>query len=655
MTRTTAISACPLDCFGVCSFSISSENGQIIALEPNGDHPVTGRLICSKGRSHLTRMNHPDRILEPMRKVSDGWETVSWETAMAFLADKITTCLVADGHHSIASYMGGGAAGKLKGAMELFFRHLGGGTVFTGGLCWSAGIKAQTLDFGSVASHAPEDLMNARTLIFWGKNPADTHFHLLPWVNKARKNGCQVILIDPVISSTASLANRVIRPLPGTDWALALAVIQRILELGIEKPDASMMIGKTQPDLLKSIKAMDSALLLDYCGVSEEELHILADAYGFHMPCATYMGYGMQRYEHGGASIRLIDLLAFLTGQIGISGGGVNYANKVNSGMFDWSWAEPSSPVNERAFQQGNFGPHLLNASEPAVKLLFIACGNPAVQAPDSTAVAQALEAVETVVVIDHFITDTAALADWILPATYFLEEEDLISSGMWNSTIHYTPQLAKPRGQARSELRIFSELAQRLKLPEFPQLDEAQWIERLILPLNDKGITLDHLKENGWILSPNRQEVPWQDQTFMTEDGLFNPIPLETVETVFASMKKAPPADTLPLISFHRRSSINSQHTRDLNETFPEAMLHPDTAEHFGILSGDRLTLSNASGDLETVAVTVTTIRPGIIALKQGAWKYEGQCINNLAPSGVSDIGEMALLNAIRVKITKH
>lgn len=654
MSRTIAISACPLDCFGVCSFKVTCENGRVVALEPDDTHPTTGKLICSKGRSHIERMNDPERLLEPLRRTPTGWETISWDTALDHIAEKIRVCLATEGHHAIASYLGGGAAGKLKGAMDLFFRHLGGGTVFTGGLCWAAGIEAQTRDFGKVISHGPEDLLNARTLVFWGKNPADTHFHLMPWVTKARKNGCQVLLIDPVASATAGFADRVIRPLPGTDWALALAVIHRLRPLQSEGSESSTFFSALEPRLLELIDSLEPAQLLQQCDVSEAELQLLTEAYSLQTPCATYIGYGMQRYEHGGASVRLIDLLAYLAGQIGIPGGGASYANKVNSGLFDWSWAEPTVPPQARTFQQGNMGPQLANAADPPVKLMFIACANPAVQAPDSSAIAKGLQAVETVIVIDHFMTDTAALADYVLPATFFLEEEDVSTSGMWNSTLHYSPRLSEPRGHARSELWIFSELAKRLMLTEFPQLPETQWIERLLRPLAEKGIALEALQSQGWLPSPNQQTVPWQDQRFATADGTFTPIDAQTVEELIALLAAPVPAESLPLISFHRRDSINSQHRRGHDHTYPEIRLHPDTAQRFSLAQGELVRLSSGSGNIKVSIVLDHAVRPGVVAMKQGSWKYADQCLNVLTPSGVSDIGEMALLNAARVQIIK-
>lgn len=654
MKSTTAITACPLDCFGVCSFKVTCQDGEIIDLGPNTENPVTGNLICSKGRSHIARLNDPERVLEPLRRTADGWEPLSWDDALDFLTEKITAALETDGHHSIASYMGGGAAGKLKGVMELFFRHLGGGTVFSGGLCWSAGIAAQTADFGKVITHGPEDLLNARTLIFWGKNPADTHFHLLPWVTQARKNGCRVILVDPVSTATAGFADTVIRPLPGTDWALALAVIQSLLKAGLENQEAAAVIRAKEPLLFKHIEAVNPSLLLDYCGLTEEELRTLTDAYGRYQPCATYIGYGMQRHESGGSAVRLIDLLAYISGQIGIPGGGANYANKLNSDLFDWSWAEPGTPPEERHFQQGTMGPDLLKAANPPVRMLFIACGNPALQAPDSNAIAEAFKAIETVVVIDHFMTDTAMLADLILPATYFLEDEDLISSGMWNTTIHYTPQIVQPRGQSRSELRIFSALAERLGLQEFPQLSTGQWIQRLIRPLADRGVTLEQLKLRGWITSPNLVSIPWADQCFKTRDTRFNPIAAESVAGLIQVLPGNRSADTLPLISLHRRDSINSQHTRCLLPALPEALLHPDTAKQFDLLNGDMVKLANAYGSVSATVCVADAVRPGVVAMKQGSWKYEGEGVNTLSPSGVSDIGGQALLNAGCISITK-
>lgn len=652
MTKTT-ITACPLDCYGVCSFRVTTEEDRLMKLEPNTDNPVTGNLICSKGRSHLARRDHPERITEPLLRTADGWRPISWDEAMALMTDRIRDCLDTDGHHSIASYMGGGAAGKLKGAMELFFQHLGGGTVFTGGLCWSAGIAAQTLDFGKVVSHSPQDLEHASAIVLWGKNPADTHFHLMPHLVKARKRGARVLLIDPVASATAAFADTVISPAPGTDWALAAALIRRLLEVGALCASESKAVQEDDPELLKTLETLELQQLLDCCGITAAELDLLAEAYGGGSPCATYVGYGLQRYAAGGAAVRLIDLAAYLTGHIGRPGGGVSYANKVNSGLFDLSWAEPRMAPQPRILRQGCFGSDILEAVNPKVKLLFIACGNPALQMPDSQSVREALAAVETVVVIDHFMTDTAALADLVLPATYFLEEEDVISSGMWNGTIHYAPPAVLPRGQARSELRIFSELAARLQLAEFPQLPEAEWLQRLLKPMAPYGITLDSLIRDGWVHPPRQETVPWSHGCFQTPSGRFNPLPAAELKALADGLGTLEEG-SLPLISQHRRDSINSQHTGMHPDAYPVVRLHSSTAAGYGLNAGDAVVLEGNGSRLRATVEVNEAVRPGVAALTQGSWTYRNQNLNSLIPAGISDIGGQALINGGRVRLTK-
>ncbi len=652
MTKTT-ITACPLDCYGVCSFRVTTEGDRLLKLEPNTDHPVTGNLICSKGRSHLARRDHPERITEPRLRTADGWRPISWDEAMTLMTDRIRDCLNTDGHHSIASYMGGGAAGKLKGAMELFFQHLGGGTVFTGGLCWSAGIAAQTLDFGKVVSHSPQDLEHASAIVLWGKNPADTHFHLMPHLAKARTRGARVLLIDPVASATAAFADAVISPMPGTDWALAAALIRRLQDAGSLLVPEAQAVEKDVPGLLETLKGLELSQLLSWCGIAEAELDLLAAAYGAGGPCATYVGYGLQRYAAGGAAVRLIDLAAYLTGHIGRPGGGVSYANKVNSGLFDLGWAEPRRAPEPRRLRQGCFGSDILSAQDPPVRLLFIACGNPALQMPDSSAVHAALAQVETVVVIDHFMTDTAALADLVLPATYFLEEEDVISSGMWNGTIHYAPPAVPPRGQARSELRIFSELAARLQLAEFPQLPEDEWLRRLLKPAEALGITLEALRESGWVPSPRQEAVPWSQGCFQTPSGRFNPLPAAELKAL-ADGLGTPEEGSLPLISQHRRDSINSQHTGMHPDACPVVRLHGSTAAGFGLKAGDSVVLEGNGCRLSATVEISEAVRPGVAAMLQGGWRYRQQNLNGLIPSGFSDIGGQALINGGRVRLTK-
>lgn len=653
--KTTEVTACPLDCFGVCSFNVTIESNDLCAIEANSQHPLTGNIICTKGKSHIDRRNHPDRILRPMMRTAEGWKVMAWSDAMAFIADKTQYALRKHGHQSIAHYCGGGAAGKLKGIMELFFDHLGGGTSFAGGLCWSAGIKAQTLDFGNVLSHSPDDLAHADSIVFWGKNPADTHFHLMPSIAKARKNGCQVILIDPIKTATSSFADCVIQPVPGSDWALAAALIKAALEKDhFSTPEIRHFVSE-QNELLAALLSIDIATLLAHCGVTENELNILLNAYTQKSPCATFIGYGLQRHRWGGNTVRLIDLLVWLTHNIGIEGGGANYANKANGPLFDWSWAQPPFAPAPRLLRQGHFGHDLVNAAEPPVKVLFIAYGNPAVQTPDAESTVTAIADVDTVIVIDHFMTDTAQLADIVLPAAYFLEEEDIISSGMWNTSIHYAPKLVEPLGEARSEWEIFTELADMLNINSFPQLTGEQWLRKISAPMEAHGISFDTLKEKKWLPSPLAEAVPRKASADQGHIPSFNPLSAEDLNNMAASLNDAARENAYPMVTYHRRDSINSQHMKKVSEDLPVVRLHPSTAERESLVHGCFVVLHSGHHAIDAVVSVDESIRPNVLAVSEGGWRKDGYSLNDLTPRGETDIGGQALLNAAYIRIIKE
>jgi anaerobic selenocysteine-containing dehydrogenase len=628
----------------------------ILSIEGDPEHPLTKGILCSKGLGHLKRQTDPDRLEKPMLKTSEGFIAISWEDAMALMTERVNSALSEHGHKSIAGFTGGAAGGKLKDVMDLFLRHLGGGTQFSGGLCLSAGLEAQTLDFGNALGHSPFDLIHAKTIVLWGKNPADTHFHLLPFIQKAKDAGAKVILVDPVASSSKRFADVVIQPLPGTDWALAMAVIQSILKDDRVRVGLPSSVRTQYPELMEAIADFDTELLYQHCGIDEEAVTILAQAYGTQTPCATYLGYGLQRHHLGGTTVRLVDLLGVLSGQIGIPGGGVTYGNFVNKGLMDWSWAEPKAKSKARYLSLGSFGKELMAVSEPPVKVLFIACGNPATQMSDTRQAVEVLKGIETVVVMDHFMTDTAELADLVLPATTFLESEDVMASNMWNSTVHYMPQVISPRGEARTELQIFSELSARLGLNGFPQLMSSQWIQNLLKPLSKEGIDFHSLKVAGWLPSPRQQDVPWSDGQFKTVDGRYHPLSVADVNGLMAHLSETKNLADITFVTRHRIDSINSQHTLLQSKDLPKIHLHPSVMDDYGLDEGDTIDIISEHNYLKGIAVCDFDVRPGVAAALQGAWRNVfGQSVNDIIESGSSDLGGQVVLNATKVTLKKE
>ncbi len=224
--------ACPLDCFDACSLIASVENGRVVRIKGGRDHPLTRGMICSKGRQLLERLYHPHRLLSPFKKKGRGWSKISWDQAICEIADQLTTIKQDFGTRAVLHYADAGYGGIIKSVNELFFNCYGGVTVPRGSLCWGAGMAAQKYDFGAALGHSPDELGDANVIIIWGRNPADTNPHLIRYLHQARKKGAIVILIDPIRTATANLADIHLCVRPATDGALALGVANLIIERG---------------------------------------------------------------------------------------------------------------------------------------------------------------------------------------------------------------------------------------------------------------------------------------------------------------------------------------------------------------------------------------------------------------------------------------
>jgi anaerobic selenocysteine-containing dehydrogenase len=239
-------------------------------------------------------------------------------------------------------------------------------------------------------------------------------------------------------------------------------------------------------------------------------------------PTSVYMGLGMQRYQNGGNTIRLIDALVAISGNIGIAGGGANYANRQVGQSFAFEELTlASSRTKHRQFPIMKQAEEVLAAKDPGIQMIVVTCGNPLTQVPDSTVVTKAFSSVPTVVVIEQFMTDTAKLADYILPTTTVFEEEDFYYSSMYHHYVNYGPKLVEAPGEAKSDLWIWTQLAERLGFGEDFHFTRDQFFNMALQPLKEKGFTLEKLKERKTLELPVRM-IPWQEGKFNTPTGKF-------------------------------------------------------------------------------------------------------------------------------------
>lgn len=653
--------ACPLNCTDHCSLIVKTAEGQPIAVRPNPDQKITGHFLCPKGRDHVCRLRHPARLTRPLIRASGGGlQEIAWPEALDLFAARIREALERFGPLSILHFYDSGHGGILKNIESRFFSALGGCTVHRGGLCWSAGLDAQRYDFGESLAHDYADLPHSRLVLLWGRNPAATAPHLVPFIRRARDKGARIILIDPLRTATAALADEHIAVRPASDGALALAMAHVIVAEGAEDRAFLEAHSSGFPAFRELLREHPPERAARITGIPAADIARLAREYAGRRPAAILIGYGLQRHTNGGAAVRAIDALAALTGQIGIPGGGASYANRQVTRYMDHAFLEGKDLLPRRRFYpKPRLAAALEELRDPPVALFYCSRANPLSQVGHGGALRHALAKVPFKVVSDHFLTDTAAAADLVLPATFFLEEEDLYFTSMSHTYLNYGPRICDPPELCRSEYAVFQELAGMLEMEGFPGLPPERLLERIIRPLTARyGLTLADLKKGPTPL-PGASKVPWQDRRFHTPDGKFNfysrtaleegcdPLPFyrEPVELGDRSLKEQ--GYCYWFVTPHPARSIHSIHRLpggDWGKT-PRAYLHPDTARRERVRDGERITVSSVRGSITLAAAVSNRVPPGAVLVYEGWWRESGASVNDLTPDRLADLGSQAAL----------
>lgn len=661
--------ACPLNCWDVCGFKVTTEQGKVVKVAGDPDHPITQGKICGKGVMLAERANHAQRVLFPMKKINGGFEQISWEQALDEISNKMLHVKAEYGSTAVLHSHDYSNGGLLKNLDQRFFNCYGGITELVGNLCWGAGIEAQMVDFGNSYSHDPEDLQQSQTIVVWGRNVTSTNMHLYPYLKKAKERGATLIVIDPLATGITRLADEHIKVRPGMDGALALGIIKGILE---QEQEASSFIESHTYGFehFKSevIDALHFEDVLKWTEVTEQQLQRLTEAYTLGKPTSTLMGLGLQRYSNGGNTIRAIDALVAVSGNIGISGGGANYAHLGVGRSFDTvALALPERKQNHRTFTRMTQADEVLQATAPPIKMLFVTRGNPLVQVPNASKTAQSFSQIETKVVIDQFMTDTAQIADYVLPCTTVFEEEDIYYGSMFHSYITYGKALVEPYGEAKPDRVIWTELAQRLGFGSDFNYSVQEFMEMGLSLIKEKGITLDRLKEETTLKLP-LEPIPWQEYHFETPTGKYEfystklkgegkeplvqlGLPQESEWENPELARKYPYA----LLSIHPQRSLHSQNYHLVTALqVPKIEISEWLAKQEGLEENDQIEIYNDRGRFQGKAKVVKNTHPKTICVAEGRWKEYGGTINHLTPNGISDVGLGSTLYDCLVGIRK-
>lgn len=663
---------CTLDCADCCKFNVYVKNDDIIKIEGDKEHPYTKGFICKKGLAHLKRLNHSKRIYKPLIKINDKWKEIEFDEAINIMVKKLSYYKSKFGSKSILYYEQYGNGTVLKSIGEKFFNFYGGVSLSKGGPCWSAGIAAQKLDFGDSRSHSLEDMLNSKNIFVWGKNPANTTIHTMQMIKMAKEKGSKIIVIDPIETATAKLADKYIKIKANGDKALALAMAQIIIKNKLYDEKYIKLYVNGFEEYKSYILSLNIKDLSKECGVEISTIEELVKLY-----CQKYstilLGFGMQKYKNGGMTIRLIDALGAITGQIGFSGGGVNYANKVypkilNTDPYDsekfssnrYYYTNEISEFIEKCNlgntyykndifinHEDNKGDYELNIP---IKMAIITKSNLLNQLANINNLKRALSKVEFKVCFDMFITDTVKECDLFIPVTSQLESEDLLFSSMMNPYLVYNEKILEPQEKLMDEYYFFMEVAKRLKMSNYPIVTKKEYLEKVIYPLKNinSDISLEYLKNNYFTL---HKDVAWSDKNFVNESGKFEIINCEEIKKFEANKYKD--ISKLRLLTNHGRDSLSSQHFMD-DDGIAIAYINEKEAKRFNINNNEIIYLKSENGQIKVKIDIDKSIGDNIVMMFVGWWERHGNP-NFLTNSGISDIGGQITYNETFVEIIKR
>jgi len=652
--------ACPHDCPDTCALKITVEDGRVTRVQGDPDHPPTHGALCTKVSRYAERSYHEERVLTPLKrsgpKGSGQFVPVSWDDALDDIAARLKAIAARD-PQAVLPYSYAGTMGMLQGEAMAgrFFSKLGA-SLLDRTICSSAGGDALAATYGGKMGMHLEHYADSQLILIWGSNSIASNLHFWTFAQAAKRNGAKLVCIDPRRTETADKCHQHIALLPGSDGALALALMQQLITQGWLDEDYIERHVDGFDALRDKALAWPPARAAEVCGVPAEVIAALARDYAMTKPAAIRLNYGMQRVKGGGNAVRLIALLPCLTGAWKQRGGGLLLSASGWLKAFRNPALERPDLLagrHPRTINMSTIGDDLLRESSPEfgprIEALIVYNSNPVAVAPDSRQVVQGFARDDLfTVVLEHFHTDTADHADYVLPATTQLEHLDVHGSYGHTYVLMNQPAIA-PLGQARPNTQFFRDLAQRMGFDEpcFSDSDEQLADQALV------GIDMAALRTQGWVKLPI-SEQPFADGGFPTASGRvqvdvpglgvpdYVP-PYEAVLSAPALARRFPLAMiSPPARHFLNSTFVNVKSLRSI-EGEPLVEIHPDDAAPRGIADGTMVDVFNDRGRYRCRAALNTRARPGVVNGLGVWWRKlgaQGTNVNELTSQRLTDIG---------------
>ena len=673
--------ACPHDCPDTCALLTTVENGVATKVQGNPAHPQTDGVLCNKVSRYTERTYHPERLLTPLKrcgpKGSGQFEAVSWATALSDIAGKLKA-IASHQAQAIVPYSYAGTMGLVQGEAMAgrFFNRLGA-SALDRSICSSAGGEGLTHTLGGKVGMRVACFAESKLIIIWGSNSIGSNLHFWRYAQQAKRDGAKLICIDPRKSETAEKCHEHIALLPGTDAALALAVMHELITHDWLDHDyiAKHTLGWAALKARALLWNPERAAAI--CGVPAKQITSLAHDYGqclvHQQPAAIRLNYGMQRVRGGGNATRAVACLPALIGAWRHRAGGLLMSS---SGQFPVDKAALQRPDllagrTPRTLNMSTIGDGLLSAASdafgPKIQALIVYNSNPVAVAPESSKVVAGFAREDLfTVVLEHFQTDTADYADYILPATSQLEHWDIHLSYGHTDVLLNRPAIA-PLGQAKSNTQIFRELAAHMGFDEPCFTDDDETLCRVAF---GKQIDFEELLATGFA-TLKLPDAPFANGNFPTPsgkceffserlqrqglDGLPDHVPnyerLGT-STAFPLAMISPPAR-----NFLNSTFVNVKSLRAI-EGEPVLEIHADDAVQRGITSGAVVTVFNQRGSYRVRAQVSSRARPGVVNGMGIWWRklgLDGTNVNQLTSQHLTDMGGGPVFYDCLVEVEVH
>ncbi len=665
--------ACPHDCPSTCALEVDlTEDGRIGRVRGANDHSYTSGVICAKVARYAERLYHPDRLMHPLRRTgakgAGQWQQISWDDALDEIAEAFVKAEVKDGSEAIWPYFYAGTMGWVQRDSIERLRHAKRYSGFFSSICTNPAWTGFTMATGMLRGPDPREMARTDCVVIWGTNAVATQVNVMTHAIKSRKErGAKIVVIDIYDNPTMKQADMALIVKPGTDAALACAVMHIAFRDGYADRDYMAGYADDPSGLEAHLKTKTPGWAAAITGLSVDEIEAFAKLVGTTRKTFFRLGYGFTRQRNGAVAMHAAASIATVLGSWQYEGGGAFHSN---SDIFRMNNTELTGKsmkdADIRMIDQSQIG-RALNGDAVALRdrgpvtAMLIQNTNPVNIAPEQRLVKQGFARDDLFVAVhEQFMTETAEMADIVIPATMFVEHDDIYRAGGQNHIL-LGPKLVEPPSTVRSNLFVIEELAKRLGVADRPGFGftAREMVDRVLAASNLPDY--DHFLEHKWFDRQPAFEDAHYLNGFAHADGKFHFRP----DWVNGASPNKPPASvgalgpyaelppfpdqvdvieladaehpfrlaTSPARNF-LNSSFSETKTSRQKEGRPEVMINPVDAAANDVGNGDLVRIGNMRGDLRIHARVTTEVKPGVL-IAEGLWPnkahVDGEGINVL------------------------